>query len=126
MERSDIVAKVRIYDRYIKGSSEQKEFHRSTIKNGKRFLVLIEDDDVLFIPGHYAIAPLAQIERAEQRQTVPATTVDISLYALCGSALHQGMPLYELIDEAYVTYCARSSDRPSAHHQARSYWLLRP
>lgn len=125
MERREIIAKIRVYDGYLDGSLEQKEFHRSTIKNGKKFLALIDDDDIQFIPGHYAVTSLSQIERAEQKQTVPAATVEKSLNAVCGSALKQDMPLYDLIDEAYVEYCARSSDRPSLHHQLRTYWLLR-
>lgn len=126
MNRPEVISKIRLYDSYINGSHEQREFHRSTIKNGKKFLALIDDDDIRFIPGHYAVAPLAQIAMAEQRQTVAAATVGNALNALCGSALHRDVPLYDLVDDAYVAYCARSSDTPSIHRQARTYWLLRP
>lgn len=126
MEREQVVDKIALFHSHLDGAAGQREFHRSVIKNGKKFVAFIADDEIRLIPGHYAVAPITQIANTEQKQTVAAATVEHRLNALCGSALHQDAPLYDIVDDAYVAYCAQSSDVPSAHRQARTYWLVRP
>ena len=126
MKRTHLSQNALLFDSFLSGDAAQREFHRSVVKNGKKFLALIEADRILFIPGHYAVARRDQLQDLQQKQTVAAAEVNQLLADLCGSPLHPGEPLYDEVDASYVRYCAMSGDTPSAHHQSRTYWLMRP
>jgi hypothetical protein len=123
--RSEVVDNVLRFDQLSKGDASQREFRRSVIKNGKKFVALLDDEKIKFLPGHYAVASISQIDNLEQKQTVSAGQVERSLNEICGSAIEPANPIYTCIDEAYVSYCGESRATPSAHHQVRIYWLLR-
>ena len=125
MDRAQIARNALLFDSFLRGHAAQREFHRSVVKNGKKFVALIELGRILFIPGHYAVVPLDQLRFLHQKQTVPAAEVDRILGRLCGAPVSPGEPLYQAIDAYHVEYCALSGDRPSAHHQSRTYWLMR-
>ncbi len=124
MKRIDITQRALLFDGYRSGTAPQREFHRSVIKNGKKFVAHLAPDQIRFIPGHYAAAPLSQLRSLLQRQTV--TSYDSELNRLLGSPLKPDEPLYAEIDRAYENYCALSLDSPSKHWQPRTYWLCQP
>lgn len=114
IDREQIVRKAQLFHSFLSGDAAQREFHRSVIKNGKKFLALIERERVLFILGHYALAPLAQLQQLHQKQTISAAEVQTKLNALCGISLAPGEPLYERVDALYANYCAQATETPSA------------
>jgi len=123
--RQEVAKNALIFDSFLNGDAAQRNFHRSVVKNGKKFLALIEADRIIFIPGHYAVASPRQLQSLHQKQTVPVSEVARELGIFCGRPLQAAEPLYREVDAHYLSYCALSGDAPSAHHQMRTYWLLR-
>jgi len=126
VNREQIIQNTMLFDSFLGADAAQREFHRSVIKNGKKFVAFVAHSRIFFIPGHYAIVPTPQLRALVQKQTISGHVVDRRLSALCGAPLSRGEPLYDQVDGEYVSYCALSNDKPSAHHQDRIYWMLRP
>ena len=124
--RDHVVQNVRKFSSLQNGDLAQKNFHRSVLKNGKKFVALIESKCIRYAPAHYAIAPDSQLENLVQKQTISQAKVSADLSDISGSSIEPGSPLYDLIDGNYVNACEATGDVPSQHHQGRTYWLVRP
>ena len=112
------------FDALRSGGVAARAFHRSVLRNGKKFVVILARDALRFIPGHYALRG-EQVDSLEQRQTIPPVQIQKVLDGAFGPALCPGEPLYAEIDAAYLAYCLDSGATASAHHQDRVYWLVR-
>jgi hypothetical protein len=125
VDRNDIADRAEALESFVTGTAVQQEFRRSLIKNGKKFVAVVAQDHILFIPGHYTVAPVEQLRNLDQRQTISATSIQKCLDDLLGQAVRPGEPLYDQIDAYFVDSCGLSGDIPSTHRQPRTYWLCR-
>lgn len=125
MDREDIGRRAEMLERLSNASTAGREFLRSVTKNAKKFVAVIQSDRIAFIPGHYAVAPIEQLQDLDQRQTIPSAEVHRALGELLGPVIGPGEPLYDVIDNAYVEFCRAAGDIPSSHHRHRTYWICR-
>ena len=69
MDRADLISVELAYHGLSTGGAEERRFHHSTLRNGKKFVATVLDHTIRFIPGHYALSP-NQIDILDQRQAL--------------------------------------------------------
>jgi 5-methylcytosine-specific restriction protein A len=110
--------------RYASGNTDEREFHRGRIKNGKNFVAEKVAPQWRFAPSKfvgYAANDTSHMRKLDDRD---GGITNKRLVQLLGAPLEHGDPRYAEVDAAYLDYVASFGFEASRHHQGRKYWLI--
>ncbi len=116
---------IRQLDAYSRGTKEEREFHRRTIKNGKLFVHLHIDGTDIFAPSRFAgyfgnKLGENRLPGRDGRDSNPR------LDEILGNHVDKGDADYDRLDRLFLAYCEGFGIEPSKHHRLRRYWDCRP
>ncbi|PZP83551.1 MAG: hypothetical protein DI582_10775 [Azospirillum brasilense] len=120
----DAIQNIRTLSRYAQGTSEEQEFHRVRIKNGKRFVAYKHEGAYLFAPSKFAGYKDNSTEHQYDLDNRNGGDTNKRFERLLGQNYEPTTPGYDEIDTAFLQYCQAYGIPPSEHHLARRYWII--
>ncbi|MBV8739372.1 MAG: HNH endonuclease [Alphaproteobacteria bacterium] len=110
--------------RYGIGTTQERDFHRRRIKNGKLFVALRTGEDYLFAPSKFAGYKGNDLTHQDYLRERDGRVTNRILDQIIRDYRNSSSPSYAEIDDVFLNYCAKFEIESSRHHRLRRYWVI--
>jgi 5-methylcytosine-specific restriction protein A len=107
------------------GSKEERKFHQQRVKNGKVFVALDVEGDLLFAPSKFAGYRANFLHHSDRLSERHGSDTNGRIRQLLGGEVGPVHPDHTRLEGAYEHYCREGGFYPSLHPRARRYWIVR-
>ncbi len=106
------------------GSREERSFHERRVKNGKVFVALDFEGEVLFAPSKFSGYRNNHLHHADRLSERHGSDTNTRIQKILGREIGPSHSQYAALERAYEGYCREGGFWPSLHPRARRYWKV--